>query len=212
MWLKLLSKQQSIGEMLKPTLINGRWRKPTLQGKQKAELRTYFEKAGVPWIYEKETPVVHEGSAYNIKPKKQLLGDLDSSFEVRIATIRRALAGQDERLLKLRQERIANKPWVGQDKILVAVLKALQASETEAKKASTKQSAAAQKAAEIAELKEMGIDGFSKKTGSKSGMTSKGGSIGKKEREVLNLAKGGFGEGALGGAGDVEKAPEKGKK
>ena len=39
----------------------------------------------------------------------------------------------------------------------------------------------------------MGIDGYSRKSGSKSGMTSKGGSIGKKEREVLSLAKGNMG-------------------
>ena len=53
----------------------------------------------------------------------------------------------------------------------------------------------------------MGIDGFSKKTGSKSGMTSKGGSIGKKEREVLSLAKGniGFDIGTLGASASPTK-------
>ena len=56
----------------------------------------------MPWIYEKDTPDVHEESAYNKKPKKQLYGDLDSSYEVRIANIRKALATQDDRLLKLR--------------------------------------------------------------------------------------------------------------
>ncbi len=39
----------------------------------------------------------------------------------------------------------------------------------------------------------MGIEGYSRKSGTKVGMTSKGGSIGKKEREVLNLAKGNMG-------------------
>ena len=58
------------------------------------------------------------------------------------------------------------------------------------KKATTKQSQAANKALETAELKDMGIMGFTKKMGSKAGMTSKGGSIGKKEREVISLAKG----------------------
>ena len=42
-------------------------------------------------------------------------------------------------------------------------------------------------------MKELGIEGISRKQGSKSGMTSKGGSIGKKECEVLNLAKGNIG-------------------
>ena len=190
MWLKLLSKG-SIGDLIKPQLVNGKWRKPVIQGKQRAELRQYFEKTGVPWIYEKERPEVHEESTYNRKPKKQL--GADSNFEVRIANIRKALSTQDDRLEKLRLERMAAKPWVGHDKVLIGVLKALQAGESEAKKATTKQSVAAAKAAETAELKEMGIEGFSKKTGSKSGMTSKGGSIGKKEREVLNLAKGNIG-------------------
>ena len=161
-----------------------------MQAKQRAELRGYFEKAGVPWIYEKETPHVHEESTYNRRPKKKKIED---NVEVRLANIRKALSQQDDKLLKLRMDRLAAKPWIGHDKILVGTLKALQAGESEAKKSSAKQSAAAAKAMETAELKEMGIEGFSKKVGSKSGMTSKGGSIGKKEREVLNLAKGNIG-------------------
>jgi hypothetical protein len=37
----------------------------------------------------------------------------------------------------------------------------------------------------------MGIEGVSRKTGAKGASSSKGGSIGKKEREVLSLTKGG---------------------
>ena len=85
------------------------------------------------------------------------------------------------------------KPWVGHDKILVGVLKALSAEAQESKKLTSKQSQAAVKAAETAELKEMGIEGYSRKSGTKTGQTSKGGSIGKKEREVLSLAKGNMG-------------------
>ena len=123
------------------------------------------------------------------------------------------MSTQGERLDKLRQERAAAKPWVGHDKILVGVLKALQAGETEAKKTSSKQSAAAAKAAEMADLKELGIEGISRKSGSKAGMTSKGGSIGKKEREVLNLAKGniGFETGATGAAPEKEATGKGGK-
>ena len=39
----------------------------------------------------------------------------------------------------------------------------------------------------------MGIEGYNRKSGTKTGMTSKGGSIGKKEREVLSMAKGSMG-------------------
>ena len=54
-------------------------------------------------------------------------------------------------------------------------------------------------------MKELGIEGISRKTGSKSGMTSKGGSIGKKEREVLNLAKGNIGFETGGAIASPEK-------
>ena len=198
MWLKLLTKG-SIPDLLKPQFINGTWRKPSIQGRQKSQLRGYFERAGVPWIYEKETPEVHMNSTYNRKPKKT---KLDQNYEVRLANIRKALSTQDDRLEKLRYDRMALKPWSGHDKVLVGTLKALQAGESEAKKVTNKQSQAANKVAETMELKEMGIDGFSKKVGSKSGMTSKGGNIGKKEREVIQMAKGnvGFDVGTLGQA------------
>ena len=93
------------------------------------------------------------------------------------------------------------------------MLKGLAAGDMEAKKANAKQSMAASKAAESAELKEMGIEGKSKKVGSKSGMTSKGGSIGKKEREVIAMAKGNIGF-EVGGAtpSAVEEVPEKKEK
>ena len=171
-------------------------------------MRGYFEKAGVPWIYEKETSDVHMSSTYNRKPKRP---KSEASQEVRIANIRKALSTQEERLKKLRVERMQAKPWVGHDKILVGVLKALQAGETEAKKTTSKQSVAAQKAAEVASMKELGIEGITRKQGSKTGMTSKGGSIGKKEREVLNLAKGNIGF-ETGTAATTEKESGKGGK
>ena len=147
-------------------------------------------------------------STYNRKPKKP---KIDQNEEVRLANIRKALSTQDDRLEKLRQERMAAKGWIGHDKILVGTLKALSAEAAESKKLTAKQSAAAAKAAETAELKEMGIEGYSRKSGSKAGMTSKGGSIGKKEREVLSLAKGNMGyEGA--GPETATPAKEKGGK
>lgn len=208
MWLKLLSRG-SINEMLKPQFVNGKWRKPMLQGKNRAELKGYFERTGVPWIYDKEKEDIHYNSTYNRKPKKALM---DNDYEIRIANIRKALSTQDERLEKLRQEKMAAKPWQGHDKILIGVLKGLASSEMEGKKLTAKQSAAAAKAAELAELKEMGIEGGRRsKQGSKSGMTSKGGSIGKKEREVLNMAKGSIGF-ELEGAEEQPAKEQKGKK
>ena len=101
MWLKLLSRN-SIPDMLKPTFVNGKWRKPILQGKNRAELRGYFERAGVPWFYDQEKEDVQFGSTYNRKPKKALM---DNDYEIRIANIRKALSTQDDRLEKLRLDR-----------------------------------------------------------------------------------------------------------
>ena len=52
----------------------------------------------VPWIYEEAKPEVHVKSAYNRRPKGHRH---ELAFETRIATIRKNLATQDERLEKL---------------------------------------------------------------------------------------------------------------
>ena len=52
MWLKLLRKKSNIGEMIKPQYVQGKWRRPDISGRQKAELKKYFMQAGLPWIYE----------------------------------------------------------------------------------------------------------------------------------------------------------------
>ena len=44
-----------------------------------------------------------------------------------MANIRKALSTQDDKLEKLRLDRMAAKPWTGHDKILVGTLKALSA-------------------------------------------------------------------------------------
>ena len=56
-------------DLMKPTFINGKWRKPEIGGRQKSILKNYFEKTGVPWIYSKERPEIHVNSAYNRRPK-----------------------------------------------------------------------------------------------------------------------------------------------
>ena len=119
MWLKLLSKN-SIEDLIKPQLVNGKWRSPVIGGKQKAELRTYFEKAGVPWIYEKETEEVDFNSPYNRKPKGKAI---ERDYEVRLAQIRKALSLQDEKLAKMRQDKLnAKKPW-GMDVVVLGMQK-----------------------------------------------------------------------------------------
>ena len=89
MWIKLLQRE-SINDLLKPQFVNGAWRKPDISGRQKAQLKMYFEKAGVPWIYEKERPEVHSNSVYNRKPKG--MQTYWNNYETRISTIRANLA------------------------------------------------------------------------------------------------------------------------
>ena len=82
--------------MIKPTQTsNGTWMRPVISGKNKAILRGYFERAGVPWIYEKPAEEVDMNSPYNKKPKgsKQY-----NSYEQRVAMIRKNLSTADERL------------------------------------------------------------------------------------------------------------------
>lgn len=160
----------------------------------------------MPWIYEKETPEVHFTSPYNRKPK----GHKDEhNYEIRLANIRKALSTQDERYEKLRQDRLAAKPYVGYDRIIAGTIKAMNQAEMETKKG--KGGTAAQKAAEIAAAKELGIKVGPAKRGSKSGITSKGGSLGKKEREVLQLAKGSLGY-EVGSAVSSSDAKKEGNK
>ena len=165
--------------MLKPQYVNGHWRKPEISGKKKAELKYYFEKTGVPWIYEKEKPECRETSAYNKRPKgaKHV-----RNFETRLATIRKNLSTQDEKLEKLRSDRIQNKPHSGVNKYVVASLKALQIMEMEGKRNALKATVKIQDGEE--EVKKV----FKKKA-TKGASTSKGGKLGKKAREVVKMTK-----------------------
>lgn len=92
---------------MRPQLVNGRWNKPIIQGRQKAQLKNYFQKAGVPWIYEKEKPEVHDTSAYNRRSKGTAF---KNNYESRLAMIRKNLSTMDEKLAKHRRDRIEQKP------------------------------------------------------------------------------------------------------
>jgi len=129
MWIKLLQNNANIGEMIKPQYVNGTWRKPMISGRNKKDLKRYFESAGVPWLYGSR-PETHVTSCYNRKPKGT---SRINSYETRIAMIRKNLALQDEKSLKLRQDRLNNKPLSGNEQVLVGVYKALQSEVTAAK-------------------------------------------------------------------------------
>ena len=105
MWIKLLQKD-SLNTLMRPQFVNGKWRKPMIQGRQKKELKRYFEAAGVPWIYDKERPEVHETSSYNRRPKGSAAYN---NYETRLAMIRKNLSTMDDKIEKARIERMQNK-------------------------------------------------------------------------------------------------------
>ena len=105
MWLKLLSSE-SIGNLTRPTFVNGRWRKAEINGYKKRQLKRYFVRAGVPWIYDKEKPEIHEASNYNRKPKGT---KFNNNYETRLAMIRKNLSQMDDKLHKHRVENLENK-------------------------------------------------------------------------------------------------------
>lgn len=61
-------------------------------------------------------------SPYNRKPKGN---HIERNYEVRLANVRRALSTMDERIEKLRTEKINNKPPTGFDAIIAAVCKGM---------------------------------------------------------------------------------------
>ena len=122
MWIKLL-QSQNMGNLLRPQFVNGRWRKPTIQGRQKAQLKAYFEKAGVPWIYDKERDTVHETSAYNRKPKGT---KFENNYETKLALVRKNLVTQEERIQKYRQDRLNSKQPSHDDRMFKMTFKALE--------------------------------------------------------------------------------------
>lgn len=121
MWIKLLQRE-SIKDLIKPTFIGGVWRKPAIQGRQVHELKKYFDLAGVPWIYSKERPEIHSESAYNRKPKGT---HFSNNYETRLAMIRKNLATQPDKLMKLRLDRLADRKMTKDEQIWTVVLKTI---------------------------------------------------------------------------------------
>ena len=181
MWIKLLQRE-SIHDLLKPTLVNGKWRKPAISGRKKKELKTYFERAQVPWIYSENRPEIHASSSYNRAPKGTIWGN---GYEQRVATIRKNLSTQNEKILKMRKERLTLKPATDDEATFIGVMKALRGEASgRVSKTSLKKSRTGEKDDTPQEEKRKGSP-VKKVSGA-----SKGGSLSKKEREIINKAKG----------------------
>ena len=123
MWLKLLSSD-SMSTLMRPQFVNGKWRKAEIGGAKKRQLKKYFERAGVPWIYDKEKPEIHEASPYNRKPKGS---KFNNNYETRLAIIRKNLSQMDEKLHKLRVDNLTNKKPTKDEENTISIWKALNA-------------------------------------------------------------------------------------
>ena len=65
---------------------------------------------------------MHFNSTYNRKPKGTAFSN---NYETRLAIIRKNLSTQDDKLLKLRQDRMAAKKFTDDEQTFIGVLKAL---------------------------------------------------------------------------------------
>ena len=75
--------------MIEPRSVNGQWHKPIIQRRQMNELKYYFERAGVPWIYTQDREEIHSTSAYNRRPKGT---KFSNNYESKLQTIRKKLS------------------------------------------------------------------------------------------------------------------------
>lgn len=124
----------------------------------------------------------------------------------------------DEKLEKIRRDKIASKPWTGFDKIMVVTMKALNAIETEAKHEQTKKSVSdiAKSTIKATVEGDEDEDAVKRKKPSKgAGGASKGGHLGKKDRETIGMIKDQMGTldiGVQNTLSDIENPKELDKK
>lgn len=136
--------------------------------------------AGVPWIYDKERPEVHDTSAYNKKPKGSAF---KNNYETRLAMVRKNLSVMDERITKLRMDRLETKKPTHDEQHMMSVYKALNAEQTAGKY--KQMSASKQKAAAAAANQAIGIEKRKSSPVKKGGLgSSRGGALSKRERET----------------------------
>ena len=183
MWLRLLKSNANIGQLVRPQLVDGKWRAPVISGRRKAELKGYFEQAGVPWIYDEKRPEVHTNSAYNRRPKPDMA---ERNFEAKLAMIRKNLSNQEERIEKMRQDRLDNAALKGLDRTIMLALKGLNIEAAGGKKSAAQRRAAA--SAEKEANKELGIQVKKRSPAKKGKGTSRGGTINKKTKASFELS------------------------
>ena len=141
-------------------------------------MKTYFERAGVPWTYDKPHQEVHTQSPYNRQPKGR---KHDNNFETRLAMIRKNLSTADDRLEQHRLNRLKNKTPAKSFQVDMAIHKALLAEATAAKFAA-KRGTSSKKAAPQDALEGMPTSRKSSPIKGTKG-ASKGGNVSKKVRE-----------------------------
>ena len=84
----------------------------------------------MPWIYEKERAEIHVNSTYNRRPKGT---KFTNNYENKLAIVRKNVMGQEERLEKLRQDRINSKKPAHDVRMMQTAFKLLEAEITASK-------------------------------------------------------------------------------
>ena len=193
MWIKLLSSEQSLASLMRPQFINGAWRKPAIQARQKKQLKMYFQAAGVPWIYKgskmelaaegDETPEVHMKSTYNKKPKGTMFRN---NYETRLAMIRKNLSTMDEKMDQQRMERLKAKKPTHDEQHLLSVYKVLNSAASAGN--FKQQSKSKERAAAVQADKSIGIETRKSSPVKSNRGASRGGGLSKKDRETSTIS------------------------
>eukprot|EP00049_Salpingoeca_infusionum_P005587 m.94014 g.94014 ORF g.94014 m.94014 type:complete len:132 (-) comp13014_c1_seq1:46-441(-) len=88
--------------MSKPSLVNGRWRKPALSAMQLAKYKKQFQQAGLEWPLE-QTPLRTPSSK---APKGKRF---EAAKEKRLVDIEEKMAQMDKMVADYREERLAKR-------------------------------------------------------------------------------------------------------
>lgn len=113
MWLRLF-RADKVEPLFKATKVGHQWRRAVMSGKQKRELKHYFKRAGLPFVWEE--PKDPNNSAYNRAPKGL---KRDRVHEIRLAEIRKNMVEMDEKVAQFRQDQVNNRNYKGANKIFL---------------------------------------------------------------------------------------------
>lgn len=111
MWTKLL--YVDVSKAIKPSFVQGVWRRPEISSRYKASLKKHFQLAGLPWIYESNIPTTK-----NPRHKKPKGHKHEMKKPIHLAKVKKALAESEEAMDKWRKERLNGRKLTGFDRMV----------------------------------------------------------------------------------------------